>query len=149
MKRIAIVIGAAILVFGVAILAQIQTGSVEQELIRLENEWAAAAIGHDAATIDRMVADDFIDTASNGTVTTKAQMLDYIESYKEVIISFVTDEWKVRVYGDAAVVNARNTIKIQFEGKEAAKQERFTDTWIKRDGRWKCVAGHYSTIHQK
>jgi ketosteroid isomerase-like protein len=147
MKNIAFAVCVAVLVFGVTILAQTQTESVEQELIRLENEWAAAAVEHDATTIDKIVADDFIDTTSNGTVLTKAQMLEYIKSHKEEVISFVTDEWKVRVYGDAAVVNARNTIKIQFEGKEATKQERFTDTWIKRDGRWKCVAGHYSTIH--
>jgi ketosteroid isomerase-like protein len=147
MKRIAFGVCVAVLVFGVAILAKTQTESVEQELMRLENEWAGAAVEHDAITIDKMVADDFIDTTSNATVLTKAQMLEYIKSYKEEVISFVTDEWKVRIYGDAAVVNARNTIKIQFEGKEATKQERFTDTWIKRDGRWKCVAGHYSTIH--
>jgi ketosteroid isomerase-like protein len=147
MKRIATAVGVVVLAFGVAILAQTQAGGVEQELIRLENEWVAAAVEHDATTIDKMVADDFIDTTSNGTVLTKAQMLEYIKSYKEEVISIVTDEWKVRVYGDAAVVNARNTIKIQLEGKEATKQERFTDIWTKRDGRWKCVAGHYSTIH--
>jgi len=149
MKRIAMALSVVGLVFGVVILAQTQTECVEQELIRLENVWAAAAVKHDATTIDKMVTDDFIDTTSGGSVLTKAQMLEYAKTDKLEYISFVTDEWKVRVYGDAAVVNARNTIKMQWEGKEATKQERFTDTWIKRGGRWKCVAGHYSTIHQK
>jgi hypothetical protein len=44
---------------------------------------------------------------------------------------------------------ARNTYKMRLEGKETTGQIRFTDTWIKRDGRWQCVAAHNSTIAQK
>jgi len=38
MKRIAFAVSVAVLVFGVAILAQTQTQSVEQELIKLETQ---------------------------------------------------------------------------------------------------------------
>jgi hypothetical protein len=44
---------------------------------------------------------------------------------------------------------ARNTMKVRSAGKETTDQNRFTDTWIKRDGRWQCVAAHNSTIAQK
>jgi ketosteroid isomerase-like protein len=147
MKRIAFAVGVAVLVFGVAILAQTQTRSVEQELIKLETEWVDAAVKHDVTTIDKMLADEFIMTF-DGTVFTKAELLEYIKSYEE-LASLVTDEWKVRVYGDAAVVTARNTRKVKSEGKEVTSQDRFTDTWIRQDGRWKCVAAHNSTIPQK
>jgi ketosteroid isomerase-like protein len=96
-----------------------------------------------------MVTDDFIGTMPDGTLYTKAQALEFIKTYEGNVTSMVTDEWKVRVYGDAAVVTARNTVKMQLAGKEVTSQERFTDTWIRRDGRWKCVAGHNSTIAQK
>jgi len=96
-----------------------------------------------------MIADDFIGTTPDGAVYSKAELFEYVKSYNEELISLVTDEWKVRVYGDAAVVTARNTRKVKLEGKEVTSQDRFTDTWIKRDGSWKCVAGHNSTVPQK
>jgi ketosteroid isomerase-like protein len=149
MKRIAFAVCVVVLVFGVVILAKTQAGSVEQELIKLENEWGDALIKHDPAPIDKMLADDFIGTTSEGTIYTKAQLLEGVKSSKEDIISMVDDEVKVHVYGDAAVMSARNTIKMRVEGKETIFLDRYTDTWVKRDGRWKCVAGHNSTIPQK
>ena len=149
MKRIALAVCVVVLVFGVVILAKTQAGSVEQELIKLENEWGDALIKHDPAPIDKMLADDFIGTTSEGTIYTKAQLLEGVKSSKEDIISMVDDEVKVHVYGDAAVMSARNTIKMRVEGKETIFLDRYTDAWVKRDDRWKCVAGHNSTIPQK
>jgi ketosteroid isomerase-like protein len=79
---------------------------------------------------------------------TKAQNLEAVKPHDE-ISSPVSDEWKVRVYGDVAVVMGRYTYKMQLAGKEVTVQERFTDTWVKRAGRWQCVAGHNSTVVQK
>jgi len=152
MKRIAFAIGLVVLLFGIGILAQTQTGSVEQELIKLENEWGEAIVKRDAASIDmlrdRLMADEFV-MMYDGSVFTKAQYFEYAKSIKEEILSFVMDEWDVRIYGDAAVVMARGTMKTRLAGKETTNQWRFTDTWVKRAGRWQCVAGHNSTIAQK
>jgi len=149
MKHAAIAVCVVGLLFGGIILAQTQTQSVEKELIKLENEWGDAYVKRDPALFEKMVTDDFIGTMPDGTVYTRAEAVEFIKSYKGDVTSMVTDEWKVRVYGDTAVVTARNTYKMVLEGKETAAQERFTDTWIRRDGRWKCVAAHNSTIAQK
>jgi len=149
MKHISIAVSLAVLVFGVAVLAQTQTETVEQELIKLENEWGEALVKRDAASIDRIIADDYMGTYVDGSVFTKAQLIEMVKSHKEEMLSFVIDEWKVRVYGDVAVVTARITVKMQLAGKEMTDQSRFTDTWVKRAGRWQCVAGHNSTIAQK
>ena len=149
MKRMVIAVSVAVLVFGVAILAKTQAGSVEQEIIKLEDEWGDALIKHDPAPIEKMIADDFIGTTPGGAVYTKAQLLESVKSNKEDIISMVDDEVKVHVYGNAAVINARITSKVRVEGKETSYLSRYTDTWIKQDGRWKCVAGHNSDIVQK
>jgi hypothetical protein len=152
MKRVVLAAGLVILVFGIAIPAQTQTESVEQKLIRLENEWGDAVVKRDAASIDmirnRLMADEFI-MMFDGSVFTKAQYFEYVETIKEEILSFVMDEWKVLVYGDAAVVMARGMMKMRLAGKETTNQWRFTDTWIKRAGHWQCVAAHNSTITQK
>ena len=131
--------------------AQKETESVEQALMKLEKEWMEAAFKHDTESIeklDRMIADEFIMTF-DGSIFTKAQFFEFVKSREEELLSYVMDEWKVRVYGDAAVVMARNTFKTRLAGKETTDHNRFTDTWIKRDGRWQCVAAHNSTIAQK
>jgi ketosteroid isomerase-like protein len=149
MKRIAFAISVAVLVFGVTILAQAQTGSVEQELITLEHGWAEAGVKKDSAFFDRILADEFTGTDPEGNVATKAQYLAEMKSGEYVLASFVQDDVKVRTYGDAAVVTGRATVKGQYKGEEASGQYQWTDTFIKRDGRWQCVATHSSRIPQK
>jgi len=153
MKRIAFAVSLAALAFAVAVQAQTpaqtETRSVEQELIKLENEWAEAWVKQDVAFFERIEADDYTYTACEGSVWTKAQDLALLKSGQDVITSWVLANMKVRVYGDAAVVTGRATVKETYKGKDVSRQERWTDTWVKRAGRWQCVAGHSSEIAQK
>jgi ketosteroid isomerase-like protein len=149
MKRIAIAVCVVVLGFGVAILAQTKAGSAEQELLKLEQEWANALVKSDMAFLDRIRAEDYTWTDTQGVVWTKAQGDASLTSGEDVISSCVTDDMKVRVYGDAAVVTGLQTMKETLKGKDISGQMRFTDTWIKRDGRWQCVASHGSKIAQE
>lgn len=94
-------------------------------------------------------------TSPSGEVWTKAVDLALVKSIKSVksreavITSWVIAEMKVRVYGDAAVVTGRSTVKETYKGKDFSGQYRWTDTWIKIAGGWQCVAGHSSEIAQK
>jgi len=148
MKRISIAVGVVVLVFAVAIQAQTplqtQTESVEQELIKLENGWLQAFFKKDIAFSDRFLADDYMGTDEHGNVKTKAQEIAEIKAGAHLSTSGVQDNIKVRVYGDAAVVTGRNIMKGLFEGKEYSSPYLWTDTFIKRGGRWQCVASHVS-----
>jgi ketosteroid isomerase-like protein len=126
------------------------SASVQNELIKLENDWNNALVKRDMAALNRVMADDwtFIDP-DDGTIMTKAQALASIKSGEDVYTSAVGDEWKVRVYGDAAVVLGRLTGKEQYKGKDVSGQYRFTDTWIMRAGRWQCVATASARITKK
>jgi ketosteroid isomerase-like protein len=149
MKRTAIAVSVVVLIFGVAILAQAQAESVEQELTKIEKGWADAMVKLDFAFLDRILAEDYLYTDYDGNVLTKAQNLAPLKSGEYVVTSAVNDEIKVRVYGDAAVVTGRWTGKETIKGKDISGQYRWTDTFIKRDGRWQCVATHDSKIAQK
>jgi uncharacterized protein (TIGR02246 family) len=96
--------------------------------------------------LDRVLADEFTIGEFDGTVTTKTQLLSYINSGEYALTSVVSDDMKVRVYGNAAVVAGLSTEKSQFKGIDSSGQYRWTDTWIQRDGRWQCVAGHASKV---
>jgi ketosteroid isomerase-like protein len=143
------------LVFAAASLAQTEFSprkksvSVEQELIKLENEWNDAMVRRDVAFLDGILADNWTGTDQDGTFLSKAQFLASLKSGEDVISSEVADEMKVRVYGDTAVVTGRNTFKGKLKGKDTSGQERWTDVFVKRTGLWQCVASHWSRIAAK
>ncbi len=153
MKRVAFVVSVVALVLAVAVwaqtLAQPKSGDVEQELIKLENELNDAWVKHDAEAYARLLADDYLATGPDGIMMTKAQELALLKSTETTITSVIADDFRVRVYGDAAVVTFRLTRKKQVKGKESTGQMRLTDTWIKRGGLWQCVSLHGSRIAQK
>jgi ketosteroid isomerase-like protein len=153
MKRIVIAVSVAVLVLAVGTQsqtpAQTKSGSAEQELLELEQDWANAEVKADLAFLDRILAEDWVFTDPEGAVSTKAQDLAALKSGEYVITSMVIDDMKARVYGDAAVVTGRSTSKETFKGKDISGLYRWTDTWIKKAGRWQCVATHVSMIAQK
>jgi ketosteroid isomerase-like protein len=149
MKYIAFALGVMVLVFGVAVSAQPQTATTEQELLKLEQDWSNADLKGDVAVLDRILAEDWRITDNDGAIRIKAQTLAAFKSGEIKISSMVSDDMKVRVYGDAAVVTGRDTVKGMWLGKDISGQERWTDTWIRRDGRWQCVATHSSKVAQK
>ncbi len=115
-----------------------------KELIGLENKWTEAAKKGNADGVGPLLADGFIATDADGSVHNKAQTLARIK----------TDKWetnqisdvKVAVYDGAAVVTGTWVGKGTSDGKPVNAQERWTDTWVTRHGRWQCVASHSSPM---
>ena len=56
------------------------------------------------------------------------------------------DDVKTRVFGDAAVVTGRTHGIGAFEGTGYEVVIRFTDTFMRRAGRWQAVASHASLV---
>ncbi len=92
------------------------------------------------------MAEEFTEVDPGGNVNSKKDNLDSLKSGKLAFTSAVMDQAKVKVFGDTAVVTARSTIKGTDSGKDVSGRYRFTDTWIKRDGRWQCVATQATRI---
>ena len=123
-----------------------KNSGVEQELIKLEEQGNDAALKGNVAFFDRILAKDFTTTDPGGTVSTKVQGLADLKSGAAKITSVTNDEYKVRVYGKAAVVMYRSTIKAEYIGEDISGQYRWTDTWVKQGKSWVCVASHGSRI---
>jgi len=85
MKRIAFTLSVMVLVFGIAILAQTQAGTAEQEIIKLENEAGVAMVKGDVAFFDRVISGDFTFTDPDGNVGTKADLLAIMKSGDDVV----------------------------------------------------------------
>jgi len=60
-----------------------------------------------------------------------------------------SEDFRVRVYADAAVVTAITSTEGKFMGQEFSTQERATDVFVRRDGRWQCVLTHLTRFAKK
>ncbi len=128
-----------------ASLAQV-SATPEQELVKLENSWKEAVIRRDAAALQRLYADEYLSTDQEGMVWNKAQDIDIDTKGVSRLASYKLDDVKVRLYGDVAVVTGHNSSKGTLHGNAASGQSRFTDVFVKRDGRWQCVASQATPV---
>jgi hypothetical protein len=148
MKRLILAVSLAVMALAVAVQAQTapqtQAGSDEQELIKMENDWLQAFFENDGAFADRFLADDYMGTDEHGDIKTKAQEIAEIKAGAHLSTSGVLDNIRVRFHGDAAVVTGRRIMKGLFQGKEYRSPYLWTDIFVKRGGRWQCVASHVS-----
>ena len=135
-----------LMVFGIAAAQQRSAGGDEAALKALEEKWDAATLKGDTAALDAIFADRFISTTPEGKVRTKAELLAQLKSGDIKYESAKTDDLKIFVYGDAAVVNGRWKGKFVEKGKTVDATERFTDSFVRQNGQWRCVASHASTI---
>ncbi len=153
MKRALIAICVAVFAFAVGAPSQTpvqrKTATTEQEVLKLMQDWMQAEVKADMAFLDRFIAEDWVSTDPVGNVWTKSQFLAGLKSGEGAVLSFKLDNMKVRVYGDAAVVTGRMTVKQTFKGQDISGQYQCTDMLISRAGRWQCVATHLSMIPQK
>jgi ketosteroid isomerase-like protein len=125
------------------------TGGVQdadREVQALEQAWADAVQHQDAGKIDRLQAEEYLFTDPAGQVWTKSRELDTIKSGDLAIDSFELSEMKVRLYDNTAVVTLRVVWHGQFRGTDISGPQRMTDVFVKRDGRWQCVASQATRI---
>jgi ketosteroid isomerase-like protein len=69
-----------------------------------------------------------------------------LKSGKIKFQSFKLNDVKVQLFGDTAVVFGHTTERLMVDGKQIDGDNRFTDTFIKRNGKWICVATHVTAI---
>ncbi len=59
--------------------------------------------------------------------------------------SFITEDVRVRIYRNAAVVTGRAKWGFKYKGQEVNQERRYTHLYIKREGQWKIVAQQISS----
>jgi ketosteroid isomerase-like protein len=91
--------------------------------------------------------DDYTLTDSKGIVTTKQDDLDDFLKGRIHYTAFFNKGMKVRLYGDAAVVIGQTVVRGTSQGQPFDVEVQFTDTLVRRGGRWRLAAGHVSRLH--
>jgi ketosteroid isomerase-like protein len=117
-------------------------------LLYMENDWNQAIKNHDVAWYERNYADDATQiTGRTGVLQNKAEAIASTRADKTVFESLELSELGVRFEGNVAIVTGVNRLKGRDEqGQAFDGRFRFTDTFIKRDGRWLVWASQATAI---
>jgi ketosteroid isomerase-like protein len=110
----------------------------------LDTEYQAAVKVNDAATMDRLLAKDFMLIIGTGKTFTKADLLDEARSGRIHYEHQESTRRQVRVWGDTAVVTALLHEAGETEGKPFDETLWYSDTYIRTSSGWKYVFGQAS-----
>src|SRR6185503_6976888 len=115
----------------------------EQAVLQAIQTWLDADERHDRATLNSLIADDFVGTAPRGRMVIKQDVIPE-EGSGGNGLAITAQDIKVRVLGDTAIAVGRGLPKTQ--GQEKRPELRFTVVFAKRAGSWQMVAAHLSPV---
>ena len=115
--------------------------TVARALLRLEDDWAVALIRRDAAVFQRLLADGFIYSENDRTVG-RAAVLHDIVAGPDTVEAAHNEDMQVHRFGATAVVTGWLIVGGHGANGPFSRRYRFTDTWVRRGGRWQIVAAH-------
>lgn len=110
--------------------------SPEQTFRELEENWMTAVSQGDVEGQAAFETPDWTIVLPSGEMLTKAQAAEMLKAGDYKLASFKIDELSVQVTGDTAVVKGLETEKSQYKGQDSSGQNRFTDVFVKQDGKW-------------
>jgi ketosteroid isomerase-like protein len=110
----------------------------KHEIEKLEDVWRQAQLNADAATMDKLLSDDYVGISMNGQVVTKMQQLDRMRNRQLVLTKIDLDDVKVRLTGTTAIVTSRAEIEGTNEGVSVLGTYRYTRIYSRLPGgEWK------------
>lgn len=110
----------------------------------LDTQYQAAVKNNDAATMDRILADDFVLVTGSGKTFTKADLLSEARSGRILYERQEDSEQTVRVWGDSAVLTAKLWEKGTKNGNRFDYTIWFSDTYVRTPTGWRYVFGQSS-----
>jgi hypothetical protein len=102
-----------------------------------ESDWAESVVPNDVSVLERILADDFVGVDIDGSHYSKGDAIKDFRTHPSEFVSNHLNEVEIRFYGDAAVAQGNEIWK-----KKDGTPGKFvwTDTWIRRGGKWQIVA---------
>ncbi len=134
-------LGAAALVHGDS-----KPADDETQLIQLERAWNQAEAGTDPAAITSLFEDTLVYVDYDGSLKNKTEYLRSVANPAAKPDHLYDEGMKAYVYGATGIVSGVYRETGATKGKPYTRRARFTDSWVKRDGKWKCVASQSTLI---
>ena len=125
----------------------VQAGTSEEAVIAAENQMTKSMRANDVELQAPLLADQIVSTYEDGTVVVGKEA-NLADAKLTTFSSLELTDLKVTVFGDTAIATGTFTSKATYKATPFAHRGRFTDTWIRRNGKWLCVASHQSLIQK-
>lgn len=147
--RWSLVVWMAIANVSVVALGAQRAQSDQDVLIELERRWNDAVYQRDTVFIDSILADDYAATYEDGDIGDRARELQLVAEFNQQVESAIQDDFTVRIYHDTAVVRFTLHLVGIKQGLRTALDLRYSDVWVMRDGRWRCVSSQSTRVTPK
>jgi uncharacterized protein (TIGR02246 family) len=121
----------------------------EIQIRQLERAWNEAEARHDAAAVTAIVADTLTYIDFDGSLMSKSEYIQDVTKTAYQADHLFDEGLKVVVYGNAAVVTGIYRETGSSKGKSYIHRVRFTDTWIRQAGIWRCAASQNTLLSNK
>jgi ketosteroid isomerase-like protein len=130
-------------------LAHTQRHESRHEIDQLEETWRNAVLQANTATLDSLLADDYMAITATGTLQTKEEALANVRSGQTHFTSLEISDRKVRFYGTTALVTSLAEVIATTPEGELSGSFRYTRVYV-RDvhGKWKIVSFEASRIRE-
>jgi ketosteroid isomerase-like protein len=139
----------AVLVTGACVRApkrEAEFEAVRAEILAIEDQWATAIERQDGAALERIAAEDFRFLEEDGRWLNRSEYIAARSHTPDNVKSAVQDQIEVRKYGDAAIATGRSILHGTRAGKPFVYRFRWTDVYVRRDGRWQAVSGQLTSL---
>ena len=117
-----------------------------RQVTALENAWNQAEIKADASGLSLLLGDEFVYTDVDGSLKNRAQWLADVQKESLHYEQLGNQDQVVHIYGNTVIVTGVYRERVHLKGKSVVRRGRFTDTWMKQNGAWKCVASQATLI---
>lgn len=111
---------------------------VEQQLREMNDEWVKALVRRDAATLDRIMAHDFV-FAYPMEGGDKAQFISDVTSQNIRVEYLNRENVAVYIWGSTAALTAKDSARWFYNGREFSGQYKIVHVYAERDERWQLV----------
>lgn len=120
----------------------------EAELLLKEasDSYDKGLLAKDNALFSSLFAEDYTSTNEDGKVSNKTDDIAQIMSADLVFLTAKTEDKNFRLYRDTAVETGTFSASGIYKKEPFSESGRYTTTWIYRDGKWKIVSDHTSSI---
>jgi hypothetical protein len=153
LKRILTIAFAALTISNIAHAQQSHWATADdktaQYMTDMERKWAEGVCA-DNGVVAELLAEDFQGTSTKGERFTKADELKD-EKGPRSAHGCGLDEAKVHFFGDniAVIYGREHAIGKDKTQPNAKVCQAWTDTWLKRNGKWQIVASHDNRVECK
>jgi hypothetical protein len=149
MKRLLLVTFAALFFSNAPIAQEKSSNPDEIQIKQLERAWNQAEAKQEINEVSSLLADTLAYTDYDGTFMNKTEYLKWIVAPQQKADQLHDEGMTVQVYGNATITTGIYRESGTNKGKPYVVRSRFTDTWIRRNGTWVCVASHSTLIPSK